>query len=178
MKYFAAYVLTAGLILSTGCSKEEEATSTQIDKPVDSVITKIKDVTPRLTQEAKDTAENFSKQTIEAIQALDIKPETVLDQLNESADAVKEKVESYNAEELIGFANTYKEMILDKKEQLLNLSNQFKALPMAEKFTEKGLMVKRQVAKHTKQIAELKDRLDLYLDKLKSLGFDISSFGL
>ncbi|MDH3981505.1 MAG: hypothetical protein OES84_01245, partial [Kiritimatiellaceae bacterium] len=80
--------------------------------------------------------------------------------------------------ELLGYANTYKEVFPHTRAQLLALSEKLKALPMEDQSSPQGLDLKNQLSQYINQIDGLKDHYNVHLDKLESLGFDLSFFGL
>lgn len=126
---------------------------------------------------------NSSAQTVTqtlatAQSALSVKPDQVLADLTRPVAAIKAKVASLGQPELLAYANTYKTLILNKKEQLSGLTAALKSLPMSDLFSAKGKAIKNQLSQYTSQLTGLKQRYGVYLDQLKALGVDLSSFGI
>lgn len=118
-------------------------------------------------------------QTLAAAQtALTATPEQVLAELNQPVADVKTKAASLGQPELLAYANTYKTLIIEKKDQLAGLTASLKSLPMSDLFSAKGKAIKDQLAQYTTQLTGLKERYSVYLDGLKALGVNLSSFGL
>lgn len=194
MKQVVFYAVAAGLFFNTGCSKQEEpvevpATETTLTEQAQTVA---KDLTQKAV-DAKDQAAEKATAAVEktkiAAQGLSQKAQTlmkeltvnkddVMAELDQPVDAIKAKVADLGQPALMAYAGTYKDVLLEKKDQLAGLTSQLKALPMGDMFGEKGKAIKDQVSQYTSQLSGLKDRYSVYLDKLKALGVDLSSFGI
>ncbi|MDD3277214.1 MAG: hypothetical protein PHP93_09210, partial [Kiritimatiellales bacterium] len=107
-----------------------------------------------------------------------VNKDNVMAELDRPVADIKAKVSSLGQPELMAYANTYKDVLLEKKDQIAGLTSQLKALPMADVFGEKGKALKDQLSQYTSQFSGLKERYSVYLDKLKALGVDLSAFGL
>ena len=195
MKQVVISVLTAGVILSAGCSKKEEPAPPEVAPKTtiaEQAQTASKDMTQKaeavtaqaaekiagVTEQAK-TATQEVAQKIEAVKsALTVKPDQVMAELNQPVANIKAKVAALGQPELMAYANTYKDVLLEKKAQFTGLTDQLKALPMGDMLGAKGKAIKDQLSQYTSQLSGLKERYSVYLDKLKSLGVDLSSFGL
>lgn len=182
MKQAIFYVLAAGLVLSAGCSKKEEkpsAPAASAVKPampttVAQVTGKVAAVTAQAQAATKEVV-----QKVEAVKtALAVKPDQVMAELNQPIADIKTKVASLGQPELMAYASTYKDVIVAKKDQLASLTSALKGLPMADMLGEKGKAIKAELSQYTNQLAGLKERYSVYLDKLKALGVDLSSFGI
>jgi len=193
MKQVIFYAVTAGLILS-GCSKQEEpaaeatpeATGTEQAK---TIVTDVKERAGDLGAQATEKATAVVEKTKVAAQELSQKAQTMIKQLTVNNDDVlaeldqpvaeiKAKVADLGQPALMAYASTYKDVLVEKKDQLAGLTTQLKALPMGDIFGEKGKAIKGQLSQYTSQFNGLKDRYSIYLDKLKALGVDLSSFGM
>jgi hypothetical protein len=181
MKQVVFYALAAGLVLSAGCSKKEEPAKVIPKEPVAQqtpaapaqVTEKVTAIATQAQAITKDVA-----QKVEAVKsALTVKPEQVMAELNQPVAEIKAKVASLGQPELLASANAYKDVILAKKDQLTSLTSQLKSLPMSDMLV-KGKAIKDQLSQYTTQLAGLKERYSVYLDMLKKLGVDLSSFGL
>jgi hypothetical protein len=184
MKQVIFYALAAGLVLSSGCSKKEEPSSTsvapkatvaeQAQAATAQITGKVAAVTAQAQAVNKDVARK-----VEAVKsALAVNPDQVMAELNQPVADIKAKVATLGQPELLAYANTYKEVILEKKDQLANLTSSLKSLPMADMLGEKGKAIKDQLSQYTTQLTGLQERYSVYLDQLKALGADLSSFGL
>ncbi|NOU36424.1 MAG: hypothetical protein HOO88_06605 [Kiritimatiellaceae bacterium] len=182
MKQVVFYALAAGLVLSAGCSKKEEkpsAPAVSAAKPampttVAQITGKVAAVTAQAQAATKEVA-----QKVEAVKsALTVKPDQVMAELNQPIADIKAKAAALGQPELLAYANTYKTVLLEKKDQLAGLTSQLKALPMADMLGEKGIALKNQLSQYTAQLAGLKERYSVYLDMLKKLGVNLSAFGI
>lgn len=195
MKKVLFYTLAAGLFLSTGCSKKEEPAPAP-PAPKETITEQAKTRTKDLTQKAetvaaqatekvseivektKVSAQKLSQKAQTAIKELTVNKDNVMAELDRPVADIKAKVSSLGQPELMAYANTYKDVLLEKKDQIAGLTSQLKALPMADVFGEKGKALKDQLSQYTSQLSGLKERYSVYLDKLKTLGVDLSAFGL
>lgn len=182
MKRTALYGLAAGLVLVTGCSKKEKPAP---EAPEKTAIEQTKSVTQdltakaeNLTEQTKAAAQELSQKTQTVVQELIVKKDDVMNELARPVADIKAKVESLKQPELLTYATAYKDVLVEKKDQLAGLSQQLKALPIGDLLGEKGKALKEQVGQYTSQFNALKERYSIYLDKLKALGVDLSAFGI
>lgn len=187
MKLIVFCALAAGVILSTGCSddkKANEAIPVEIApkaSPADPVKSATKDLTRKaesVTEQAKTTAADITEKAQSAIKNFTASKADVLTELNQPVADLKAKVETLAQPELLAYADTYKDVLLEKKDQLAGLTSKLKGLPMGDVFGEKGKAIKDQISQYTTQFKGLKERYGIYLNKLKSLGVDLSKFGI
>ena len=193
MKQVVFYVLAAGLVLSAGCSKKEEkpsipavsaeksampATVAQVTGKVAAVTAQVTGKVAAVTAQAQAVTKEVAQKVQAVTNALAIKPEAVLAELSQPVADIKTKVASLGQPELMATANAYKDVIVANKDKLASLTSSLKGLPMADMLGEKGIALKNQVSQYTAQLAGLKERYSVYLDMLKKLGVDLSSFGL
>lgn len=185
MKQTVFYVLAAGLILSTGCSKKEETPVRESPAAAESMTEQAETVTAQaaekiaaVTEQAQAAAKEMT-QKVEAVKsAFSVKPEQVMEELSQPVENIKTKVAALGQPELMAYANTYKDVLLEKKEQFAGLTDQLKSLPMGDLLGGKGKEIKDQIAQYTAQFSGLKERYGVYLDKLKAFGVDLSAFGI
>lgn len=192
MKQFIVCAVAACLFLSTGCSKKEEPVTQSappneaVSKPVQVVpetpAKKTQTAGEQLTEKAvavKTQVQAAGAETVQKVQsAVAITSADVLADLNLSTDEVKTKAAGYDQSTLTAYANGYKEVIAEKKEQVTSLSDQMKGLPVAEILGGKGKDIKTQLSQYTSQLSGLKERYGVYLDLLKKFGVDLSAYGL
>lgn len=203
MKHVVFYALTAGLVVSTGCSKQEEAAAEAAPKvPVseqaqtlvtdvkqkavdvkDQAVEKAVDLTAQATEKVtavvektKVAAQELSQKAQTVMKELTVNKEDVLAELDQPVANIKAKVADLGQPALLAYASTYKDVLLEKKDQLAGLTEQLKALPMGDMLGSKGKAIKDQLSQYTSQLSGLKDRYSIYLDQLKALGVDLSSF--
>jgi hypothetical protein len=178
MKKVLCQALAAGLILSAGCSKKEEPAPNPPAAPETTLTEQAQAISKDLTKKAEATTRNVA-QKIEAVKsALPVKPDQILAELNQPVADIKANVATMGQPELMAYANAYKDVIVANKDKLAGLTSSLKGLPMADLLGEKGIAIKNQLSQYTAQIAGLKERYGVYLDKLKALGVDLSAFGL
>ena len=182
MKQVVFYALATGLILSAGCSKKEEkpsAPAVSASKPaMPSAMSQVTGKVAAVTAQAQAATKEVA-QKVEAVKsALAVKPDQVMAELNQPIADIKTKAASLGQPELMAYANAYKDVIVAKKDQLSSLTSSLKGLPMADMLGEKGIALKNQLSQYTAQLAGLKERYGVYIDKLKALGVNLSSFGL
>lgn len=192
MKQVILYALTAGLIFSAGCSKKEEPAPSPKETIADQAPTITKDLSQKaetvtaqvvekmtaVAEKAETAAQEISMKAQTAISSLTVNKDDVMAELEQPVAELKTKVDSLGQPKLMAYASTYKDVLLEKKEQLAGLTDQLKALPMGEMFGEKGKAIKEQLSQYTSQLSGLKERYSIYLDKLKALGVDLSVFGI
>lgn len=206
MKWITFFVLTAGLVLNSGCGKKEteatpktetselsktqipaktaeikakvEATSQKLAQDARDTIQQTKETVEMHTAKAKETVEMHATQAMESLKSFNVSPEDIDADLTQPIDAIKEQIANFTPPQLMAYADQYKDIILEKTEQLSALTEQVKGLPMSDLFSTKGKALKDQVSQYTDQLSSLKDRYSVYLDKLTELGVDLSSFGL
>lgn len=191
MKQVLFISIAMGLVLVTGCTKENEdgstelMSATEVAEKTEEVAVQVADKTQETlvqvaekTEEVTQKVEAITTTTTEAISSLSVKTEEVMADLNQSIEQVKEKVSRFDKTQLLSYANTYKDVILEKKDQLLGLNEQLKGLSMTEILGEKGKALKSQLSEYTDQLNGLKGRYSIYLEKLKTFGVDLSAYGL
>lgn len=180
MKHVAFYALAAGLVLATGCTKQNEDGTTAVMTP-EEVAEKTQKTAVKATEKAAvvtANAEEATKQVTAAVSSLTVKAEDVMGDLNKSVEEIQQKVAGFDQSQVMAYANTYKDVLLEKKDQFAALTEKVKGLSMTEMLGEKGKELKGQLAQYTEQIAGLKDRYGIYLDQLKEFGVDLSAYGL
>ena len=135
MKPCSVYAVLAALILTTGCTKKNEDGTTEL----------------RSAEEVAEKTQETAVKAAEKAEALTVKAEEVMRVLNTSVADVKKKVASYDVNKLTAYAETYKDVILEKKDELAGLTEKLKRLSMTEMIGEKGKALKSQLAQYTDQ---------------------------
>lgn len=185
MKPIVFCALAAGVVLSTGCSEDKKAAEAAPVETTASLTDQAKSVTKDLsqkaesvTEQAKTAAVDMTEKAQSAIKNFTVSKDDVMAELDQPVADLKAKVETLAQPELLAYAGTYKDVLLEKKDQLAGLTSQLKGLPMGDMLGEKGKAIKDQISQYTTQFNGLKERYGVYLDKLKSLGVDLSAFGI
>lgn len=179
MKLFGLMLLGAAILLVGGCKKGEDG-STEL-MSAEEVAEKTEEVVVKTTEKAAEVtakAEKVTKETAAAVSSFTVKAEDVMGDLNKSVDQIKQQVAGFDKSQVIAYANKYKDIILDKKDQIAELTEKVKGLSLTEVATTKGKELKSQLSQYTEQLSALKDRYAVYIDKLEEFGVDLSAYGL
>jgi len=134
-----------------------------------------------VAEKTQETAVKVAEKTAEATEAvssLTVKAEEVMGDLNKSVEEIKQKVAAFDKTQVLAYANKYKDVLLEKKDQITELTSKIKGLSMTDALGEKGKALKGQLTQYTDQFNGLKERYSVYLDKLKEFGVDLSAYGL
>jgi len=172
MKRILFFMMAIAMIALTGCRKKDDGTTEVMSK--EEVAEKTHDVAKQTTEKAAQV----TQQAEEAVSAIAVKAEDVMSDLNQSVQAIKERVAEFDKTQLLAYVDQYKTVILEKKDQIAALTEQIKAIPMTEMMGNKTLALKEQLGKYTQEFNALKERYTVYLDKLKEYGVDLSSYTL
>jgi hypothetical protein len=187
MKHVLFISVAGGLLLATGCTKKNEEGGTcpmgaeegavKTQESVVQAAEKAEAATEKMA-EATENAARATRQATAAINTVAVKAEDVMGDLNQSVAEIKQKVSGFDQTQLLAYADQYKGVILEKKDQLVALGDKLKGLSMTELLGEKGKALKNQLAQYTDQLGALKERYEIYLGKLKEFGVDLSAYGL
>ena len=172
MKQIIFYALAAGLALSAGCKKGEDGTTEMMSAE------EIADTTQVAAVQATEKAAEVTETATAAVSAITVKAEDVMGDLNQSVEQIKEKVAAFDKTEVLAYADQYKNVLLEKKDQIADLTGQLKGLSMTEMMGDKAKLIKDQITLYSDQFAGLKDRYSIYLEKLESFGVDLSAYAL
>ena len=91
---------------------------------------------------------------------------------------IKDYIQKLNADQIKDTAAKYKEAIISKQDELGKLKDKIKEIPLTEMVTTEYKNLKSEIDELTKSTGALKERLDVYIAKLKEMGIDISEFKL
>ena len=97
---------------------------------------------------------------------------------NKPISEVKTEAEKMDAGQLRNMAMTYKESIVAKKADLEKLAAKLKEIPIAEIMGDEAKQLKTDIDNFTKSISALKERFEIYYQKLKEKGGDLSGLEL
>jgi hypothetical protein len=93
---------------------------------------------------------------------------------NKPISEVKAETEKMNAADLRTTALSYKEAIEAKGKEVEKLAAKLKEIPVAEILGKEAKALKTEMDTINKSVSALKERLQIYLDKLKEKGSDLS----
>ena len=91
---------------------------------------------------------------------------------------VKAEAEQMSVEKLKSMAMAYKDAILDKKREVEALSLKLKDIPLTEKLGNEAKGLKAEIDALTGSVSALKERFQVYYDKLKEKDGDVSGLEL
>ncbi|MHC4087422.1 MAG: hypothetical protein ACYSWZ_14985 [Planctomycetota bacterium] len=87
---------------------------------------------------------------------------------------VKAEAEQMDTNELRSAATRYKEAITAKKSELERITDKLKEIPVAEMLGEEAKGLQADIADLNKSVSALRERFDVYLQKLREKGGDTS----
>jgi hypothetical protein len=93
---------------------------------------------------------------------------------NKPISEVKAEAEKMSAADLRTTAMSYKEAIEAKGKEVEKLAAKLKEIPVAEILGKEAKALKTEMDNINKSVSALKERLQIYLDKLKEKGGDLS----
>ena len=93
---------------------------------------------------------------------------------SKSLSEVKAEAETMSAERLRVMVTKYKDAIMAKKDEVGNLTSKLKDIPVTEMLGEEAKGLQTDIANLTQSVTALKKRLEVYYNKLKEKGGDIS----
>jgi len=79
-----------------------------------------------------------------------------------------------DASQLRSMAESYKQAILAKKPEIDKMMEKLKQIPVDKIMSDEAKGIREQMDTLNKSIAALKERLNIYINKLKEKGGDIS----
>ena len=91
---------------------------------------------------------------------------------------VKAEAETMSVEQLKEIALKYKKAIEAKQPEIDKILEQIKAIPIAEALGEEAKSLKTEADQLTKSLSALKERFQVYYDKLVELKADVSALTL
>lgn len=91
---------------------------------------------------------------------------------------VKAEAEKMNVDQLKSMAMSYKDSIMAKQGDIEKVASQLKEIPIAKMMGDEAKNLKSEIDALNKSLSALKDRFQVYYDKLKEKGGDLSSLKL
>lgn len=88
---------------------------------------------------------------------------------------VRAEAEKMSATQLNDMATKYKDAIMAKKADVEKMAARLKEIPVAELLGEKAKQIKAEIDKLNGSISALKERFDVYYNKLKEKGGDVTA---
>ena len=92
---------------------------------------------------------------------------------NKPISQVEAEADKMSVEKLKSMAATYQDAIAAKKGEVEKLASKLKDIPLTEMMGEKAKALKVDMDELNKSVSALKDRFDVYYDKLKEKGGDL-----
>ena len=97
---------------------------------------------------------------------------------NKPVGEVKAEAEKMSVEKLRSMAVTYKEAITAKKEDVQKLVSKLKDIPLTKMMSDESKGLKADIDGLNKSVSALKERFEVYYNKLKEKGGDLSSLNI
>jgi chromosome segregation ATPase len=91
---------------------------------------------------------------------------------------VKAEAEKMNVEQLKATAQAYRQAIVAKQAELEKVAAKLKDIPVTEALGEEAKSIKTDLENLNKSVAALTERFQVYLEKLKELGADVSGLDI
>ena len=91
---------------------------------------------------------------------------------------VQAEANKMSIDQLKAKAMEYKNLIMSKKATLEQLTTKLKAIPLTEQMGTEAKGLQTDIAAVNKSISALTDRFQIYYNKIKEMGGDVSSLGL
>jgi len=93
---------------------------------------------------------------------------------NKPLSEVKAEAEKMSVDKLKAMAMEYKDAISAKKEEIEKVTGELKNIPVAEMLGNEATELKAEIENLTKSVSALNERLQIYYQKLKEKGGDLS----
>ena len=93
---------------------------------------------------------------------------------NKPLSEVKAEADKMDTEQLRSMAMKYKEAIMAKKAELEKLTTKLKDVPVTETLGEEVKQIKAEIDNISKSVSAIKERFEVYYQKLKEKGGDLS----
>jgi len=91
---------------------------------------------------------------------------------------VKAEAEKMSVEKLRSMASTYKEAITAKKDEVAKVAGELKNIPVTKMLGDEAKSLKAEIEALNKSASALKQRFQVYYNKLKEKGGDLSGLEL
>jgi ATP-dependent Clp protease ATP-binding subunit ClpA len=97
---------------------------------------------------------------------------------NKPITEVKAEAEKMSAEKLHSMALTYKDAIVAKRGDIEKVASQLKDIPVAKMLGDESKKLKAEIDALNTSVSALKERFQVYFDKLKEKGGNLSGLEL
>jgi archaellum component FlaC len=97
---------------------------------------------------------------------------------NKPMTDVQAEAQKMNAEQLKAAAMKYRDAIMAKQTDVEKVMAKLKAIPPAEIMSKDAEQVRQEVDNISKSIKALKERFDVYYNKLEEMGGDVSDLSI
>ena len=97
---------------------------------------------------------------------------------NKPIGEVKADAEKMSIEKLRSMAMTYKEAITAKKEDVEKLTSKLKDIPLTKMMSDETKELKADIDGLNKSVSALKERFEVYYNKLKEKGGNLSGLNI
>ena len=97
---------------------------------------------------------------------------------SEPLGEVKAEAEKMSAEKLRSMAMTYKDAIMSKKGEVEKFTGKLKDIPITKMMSDEAKKLKAEIEALNKSVSALKERFQVYYDKLKEKGGNLSGLEL
>jgi hypothetical protein len=162
-------LLIAGCLLGfAGCKKKADET-----KPAAKAATDATKTAAGIKTEATKAAAEQPKAAAPAAAA---QPQAAIETIP-VAD-VQAEAGKMNVEQLKAKAMEYKNLIVAKKATIETLAAKLKAIPLPQQMGAEAKGLQTDIATLNKSVAALTERFQVYYNKLKEMGVDLSGLGI
>ena len=91
---------------------------------------------------------------------------------------VKAEAEKMDAEQLRSMATKYMDAVKSKEAEIEKVAAKLKDIPVTEMLGSEAKSLKAEIDNLNKSVSALKQRFDIYYNKLKETGGDLSGLGI
>jgi len=166
-------IFAVGVVLA-GCRKKPDEEPEPADRTNSSNVS-ISDLGGKVTEKAGETTEKVADKTVET--AVDLKEKAIekvfsiaeqfqADQ-GKSVPDITAGAKEMAVENLRRMAEKYRDVIAEKQQQLMEMTQQYVDMPAAERTTAQGRILKTGRDEIIKGIDTLKERFEVYYNALK-----------
>jgi len=152
-------MLILGVLFLYSCKKKSEPASSSSSET-------------QMTQEQLKAAVAEKSEEIKEI------VDTLKADVNTSISEIKAEIEKLNVDQLRETALQYKQLITEKTKQIDNLNEKIKGIALTELMSEESMALRKELGDLTTGFDALKERFQLYYNKLKEKGGDLTGLSL
>jgi uncharacterized coiled-coil DUF342 family protein len=183
MKKIGLIIMATAFVCGSGFFKKSEDGSYSVDtsaieKQASNATASATAQASKLTAAASDMTAGATEQIKEAAAKYNVSKEEIMADLSKPLDEIKTKLASMDAIKLTSYITEYSSVLSETKQKVADYTEQVKDLKWTEKWSAKAKELKAKVTQYSDQYSGLKEQCSLYMDKLKSFGFDPSSLGI